>query len=116
MDVRPSVLVVEDDPSLRLLCRVNLELEQFDVREAATIETARTAVGELRPDVVLLDVHLGGVASDELLEELRASGIPVVVVSGTAEIGHYQELADEVLGKPFEPGDLVAAARRHSVR
>ena len=69
------MLVVEDDPSLRLLCRVNLELEQFRVREAATIEAARAAIDEGRPDVVLLDVHLGGVASDELLE-LRASGHP----------------------------------------
>jgi DNA-binding response OmpR family regulator len=116
VEARPSVLVVEDDPSLRVLCRVNLELEQFHVREAATIDAARAAVDEGRPDVVLLDVYLGGVASDELLDELRAAGIPVVVVTGTADIDQYRERADDVLGKPFEPGDLVAAARRHSVR
>jgi DNA-binding response OmpR family regulator len=110
------VLLVEDDPSLRLLCRVNLELEQFLVREAATIGAARAAVDEERPDVVLLDVHLGGVASDELLEELRASGIPVVVVTGSADIDRYRELADDVLGKPFEPSDLIAATRRHCLR
>lgn len=115
-DGRPSVLVVEDDPSLRLLCRVNLELEQFHVREAATIDAARAAVGEERPDVVLLDVHLDGVASDNLLEELRGSGIPVVVVTGSADLDRYRERADDVLGKPFEPSDLVAAARRHCVR
>jgi two-component system, response regulator AauR len=115
-DRLPSVLVVEDDPSLRLLCRVNLELEQFHVREAATIDAARTAVAEGRPDVVLLDVHLDGMASDKLLEELRASGIPVVVVTGSADLDRYRDLADEVLGKPFEPADLVAAARRHCVR
>ncbi len=109
------MLVVEDDPSLRLLCRVNLELEQFDVREAATAEAARSAVRERRPDVVLLDVHLGDTASDSLLEELRASGIPVVVVTGSADIEQYRELASDVLGKPFEPSDLVAAAKRHSV-
>ena len=110
------MLVVEDDPSLRLLCRVNLELEQFRVREAATIEAARAAIDEGRPDVVLLDVHLGGVASDELLEELRASGIPVVVVTGSADIDQYRKRADDVLGKPFEPSDLIAAARRHCLR
>ena len=108
--------MVEDDPSLRLLARVNLELEQFDVREAASIEAAREAVADARPDVVLLDVHLGGMASDELLEELRGSGIPVVVVTGSADLEQYRERADDVLGKPFEPGELVAAARRHSVR
>jgi DNA-binding response OmpR family regulator len=109
---RPSVLVVEDDPSLRLLCRVNLELEQFDVREAATVEAARSAVGEARPDVVLLDIHLGAVASDELLGELRAAGIPVVVVTGSGDLERYRECADAVVGKPFEPSELVAAARR----
>jgi DNA-binding response OmpR family regulator len=109
-------LVVEDDPSLRLLARVNLELEQFDVREAATIDEARAAVSAERPDVVLLDVHLGGMASDELLEELRGSGIRVVVVTGSADLEQYRDRADDVLGKPFEPGELVAAARRHSLR
>jgi DNA-binding response OmpR family regulator len=110
------VLVVEDDPSLRLLCRVNLELEQFYVREAATIDAARAAVVEGRPDVVLLDVHLDGEASDKLLEELRSAGIPVVVVTGSADLARYRELADDVVGKPFEPSALVAAARRHCVR
>jgi DNA-binding response OmpR family regulator len=65
---------------------------------------------------VLLDVHLGGVASDELLEELRASGIPVVVVTGSADIDQYRGRADDVLGKPFEPSDLIATARRHCLR
>ena len=110
------MLVVEDDPSLRLLCRVNLELEQFDVREAATIDEARAAVLERRPDVVLLDVYLSGVASDQLLDDLRVADIPVIVVTGSADIDQYRGRADEVLGKPFEPDDLVAAARRQSVR
>ena len=113
---RPFVLIVEDDPSLRLLCRMNLELEQFRVGDAATIDAARAAVVERRPDVVLLDVHLGGVASDELLDELRAAGIPVVVVTGSADVNRYRERADDILGKPFEPSDLVAAARRHCLR
>ena len=110
------MLVVEDDPSLRLLYRVNLELELFDVREAATIDDARALVRASRPNVVLVDVHLGEVASDELIDELRAVGIPVVVVTGSADINQYRERADDVLGKPFEPGALVAAARRHCVR
>jgi DNA-binding response OmpR family regulator len=109
------VLLVEDDPSLRLLCRVNLELDQFDVREAATIEAARAAVEERRPDLVFLDVHLDGMASDELLDELCGSGIPVVVVTGTADADEYRGRAAEVLGKPFEPSVLVAAAKRHAL-
>jgi DNA-binding NtrC family response regulator len=108
----PSVLVVEDDASLRLLSRVNLELERFEVREAATLDEARAAVAAERPGMVFLDVHLRGEATDVLLGELRQAGIPVVVVTGTADIDQYRERADEVLSKPFEPAALIAAARR----
>jgi hypothetical protein len=47
-----------------------------------------------------------------LLDELRLAGIPVVLVSGTADVSHYLDRATEVLGKPFEPQALVEAARR----
>ena len=112
--VGASILVVEDDPSLRLVCRINLELESFRVREAEGIEEARAAVAAERPDVVFLDLHLGAGASDELLEELRDDGIPVVLVSGTVDVTEYEGRATEVMPKPFDPADLVAAAHRHA--
>jgi len=109
---RHTILVVEDDPSLRFLSRVNLELEGFTVREAASLTQAREALGEERPDMIFLDVHLGHESSDEFLDELRADGIPVVLVTGTADPGEYRGRADEVLPKPYEPEALIAAARR----
>ena len=112
--VGASILVVEDDPSLRLVCRVNHERESFRVREAAGIEEARAAVAAERPDLVFLDLHLGAGASDELLEELRDDGIPVVLVSGTVDVMEYEGRASEVMPKPFDPADLVAAAHRHA--
>jgi DNA-binding response OmpR family regulator len=111
----PSILVVEDDGSLRLLSRVNLELEGFRVREAATLAEARSALEAERPQGVFLDVRLGGELSDGLLGELREAGIPVVLVSGTDDLAAYRERADGVLGKPYLPEDLVSAARRHFV-
>jgi DNA-binding NtrC family response regulator len=112
---RHSILVVEDDPALRLLSRVNLELEGFMVREAASLAQARTALGDERPDVVFLDVHLGAESSDELLDELREGGIPVVLVTGTADASEYRGRASEVLAKPYEPDALIAAAKRLAV-
>jgi DNA-binding NtrC family response regulator len=108
-----SILLVEDDAPLRLVCRVNLELDGFRVREAETVDEARAAIAAERPAVVFLDIHLGAGASDELLEELRAAGIPVVLVSGTVDVREYEGRAAEVIPKPFEPSQLVEAARRH---
>jgi DNA-binding response OmpR family regulator len=107
-----TVLIVDDDASLRLLCRVNLELDGFVVREAATIVEADRAVAEDRPDVVLLDVHLQQEDTGELLARLRAAGIPVALVTGSADLNDYRDAADAVLGKPFEPRTLVETARR----
>lgn len=108
----PGALVVDDDAALRLLCRVNLELEGFAVREAASIAEADAAVETERPDVVLLDVHLGGDASLDLLARLRRAGIPVALVSGSVDIDDHRDAADAVIAKPFEPNELVETARR----
>ena len=109
-----SILIVEDDPSLRLVCRVNLELESFRVREAEGVDEARAAVADERPALVFLDLHLGAGASAAFLEELRAEGIPVVLVSGTVDVAEYEGRASQVMPKPFDPADLVAAAHRHT--
>lgn len=109
---RPRALVVDDDAALRMLIRVNLELEGFEVVEAGTVEDAEAAVRTHRPDVVLLDVHLGGVHSHDVLARLRAAGIPVALVTGSGDIEEYRDRADAVMAKPFVPQELVELARR----
>jgi DNA-binding NtrC family response regulator len=108
-----SILVVEDDAALRMVCRVNLELEGFRVREAGSVDEARSKVAGERPGLVLLDLHLTSGPSDDLLDELRGEGIPVVLVSGTVDVASYEGRASAVLPKPFEPMQLVELARRH---
>lgn len=107
--------MVEDDASLRLVCRVTLELDRFRVREAAALSKAREEIAAERPALVFLDLNVGGEASDGLLEELRAAEIPVVIVSGTDMHEAYLDRASEVIVKPFDPAQLVTAARRHAV-
>jgi DNA-binding response OmpR family regulator len=109
---RPKALVVDDDPALRLLIRVNLELEGFQVVEAGTLEEAETAAFATGLDVVLLDVHLGGRQTFGLLARLREAGIPVALVTGSVDVDEYRTSADAVLSKPFTPQDLIATARR----
>jgi DNA-binding response OmpR family regulator len=109
------ILLVEDDAALRLVCRVNLELEHFRIQEAPGIDDARAAVVSERPALVFLDLHLGQGTADTLLDELRESDIPVVVVSGTVDVTEYEGRATAVMPKPFDPAELVAVARRYAV-
>jgi two-component system OmpR family response regulator len=111
-DEPASVLVVDDDSGLRTLSRVLLEMEGFRVREAASIAEAEAAVADERPDVVLLDVHLGLEESTPLFRSLREAGIAVAAVTGTADPSEYEALADETLPKPFQPSALVAVVHR----
>ncbi len=85
----PKALVVDDDPALRMLMRVNLELDGFAVNEAGTLAEAEEALAGGRPDVVLLDIHLGRDDTGALLDALRADGVPV---GGRDRVGRRQRL------------------------
>jgi DNA-binding NtrC family response regulator len=109
-----GVLVVDDDVSIRLLCRINLELDGHRVREAASLGEAREALADEPPAVVLLDLHIGADSGWDLLTEIRQEypDVRVVLLSGTAQLGREErELADGVLPKPF-PIELLASTVR----
>jgi DNA-binding NtrC family response regulator len=111
-EVRQVVLVVDDEPAIRLLCRVNLELGGYEVREAGSIDEARAQVAE-GVDVVLLDIHLGRESGEVLLEELAAQAIPVAVVTGSADLESIARTkATAVLGKPFTIEELESTVAR----
>ena len=106
------MLVVDDEPSLRLLCRVNLEIEGYRVLEAGTVADATATLAREPVDVVLLDMHLGSDSGLDVLDEIDAAelAVRVVVLSGTSEISsELRARADDVLGKPFNLDDLAAA-------
>jgi DNA-binding NtrC family response regulator len=108
------VLVVDDEPSIRLLCRINLELEGHSVVEAESLATARAVLEEEDVDVVVLDVHLRSERSDALVAECHARRprIPVVLVTGSIDITHPGLAeADAILPKPFELEALLSTVR-----
>lgn len=114
-----DVLVVDDERGLRLLCRVNLELEGHRVREASTLAEARQELERRTPDVVLLDIHVGADDGLELLDEIEALDLPtrVVLLSGTAQVGpELRERVSDVVGKPFELKRLASAVIGSIVR
>jgi DNA-binding NtrC family response regulator len=108
------VLVVDDEPSIRFLCRVNLELDGHEVLEADSLDKVRAALAAEDVDVVVLDVHLHGERSDVLVAECHARRppIPVLIVTGSADITEDGLTdADAVLPKPFELHDLLRTVR-----
>jgi DNA-binding NtrC family response regulator len=108
----PRILVVDDEPSIRLLCRVNLELAGYEVLEADSLATVRATLAEENVDVLVLDVHLRGERSDDLVAECHARRprVPVVLVTGSVDITNPSVSdADAILPKPFELDDFLRA-------
>ena len=103
---RHTVLVVDDDDSMRMLCRVNLELQGYRVLEAATVDSA---VGQLRDDavdIVLLDVHVGSGDGFSVLRHLDAERVALFTGSLEVEAAHRAQV-DAVLTKPFTLAELT---------
>jgi DNA-binding response OmpR family regulator len=100
------VLVLDDDASLRMLCRVNLELDGYRVLEASSVADAREALASEHVDAILLDVHLSDGDGRELLDELGAERPPAALFTGTEPLSRVAGLADAVIPKPFEIGLL----------
>jgi DNA-binding response OmpR family regulator len=111
----PTVLVVDDDASLRLLCRVNLELDGYRVLEADEVAEAEDLLRSEAVDLVLLDVHVGPDSGIELMRSVREQGgaPPIVLVTGSARLdAKTQAEADGVVAKPFRLEELLGVVRR----
>lgn len=110
---RPKILIVDDEPDILLMLRVNLEAEGFVTLLAGDGETALRRIGEERPDVVLLDIMMPVVDGWGVLERLATMDPrPRVILLTAKSSGHdfnkARELgADEYVTKPFDPDVLL---------
>ena len=111
-----TVLIVDDDAAIRLLCRVNLELEGHRVLDAADLVHARTLLAEEPVDVVFLDLHLGNERGLDLLHELRRDqpdvGVALLTGSPQSRSPEEEATADALITKPFEIEELGRTVRR----
>jgi excisionase family DNA binding protein len=114
----PLVLVVDDDAKLREFMRVNLTMEGYSVREAASADEALAAIEDTAPQLVLLDVVMPGVDGWQMLQRMqeRHGSIPVIMFSGQVDessAGQAEERgARGFVGKPFDPGQLIERAKQ----
>jgi two-component system phosphate regulon response regulator OmpR len=112
------VLVVDDDERLRRLLVRYLTDHGFRVTAAADAAEARACLRSLRPDLMILDVTMPGETGLDLVDDLRRGGdteLPVLLLTarGAPEdrIAGFEAGADDYLGKPFDPYELVLRAR-----
>ncbi|OIJ32552.1 MULTISPECIES: response regulator transcription factor [unclassified Microbacterium] len=116
------VAVVEDDPTVREAVGAYLQAHGYAVSSFGDGVSARTALREAVPDVVIVDRMLPGLSGDELCRELRAvSDVPIMVLTALGEvedrIDGFAFGVDDYLAKPFSMRELsmrVAALVRRS--
>jgi len=112
---RQRILVVDDDPGLRLLLRTTLAADEYTIEEAGSAEEAAELARFWRPALVVLDVNLpwsSGLAFCKELKSRTAFGSPhVVLLTGGETSGDEARAAgaDVLLRKPFSPLDLMGA-------
>jgi len=112
----PSILVVEDEPAILELLKVNLVDAGYEVRGAADAEAAQKMLAQDLPDLVLLDWMLPGQSGLALAKQLRADPrtreLPIIMVTARTEesdrVAGLEAWVDDYVTKPFSPRELKA--------
>jgi two-component system phosphate regulon response regulator PhoB len=114
--VKPTILVVEDEPAIMELLRVNLVDAGYDVAEAVDAEAAQRVLRQRLPDLLLLDWMLPGQSGLALARQLRGESrtkeLPIIMVTARADEGDkvagFEAWVDDYVTKPFSPRELKA--------
>ena len=112
----PTILVVEDEPAILELLKVNLADAGYDVKGAVDAEAAKAVIKGPLPDLVLLDWMLPGQSGIAFARELRADSrtreLPIIMVSARGEesdrVAGLEAWVDDYVTKPFSPRELKA--------
>ncbi len=117
MDTPKTILVVDDESTIREVIRRYLERDGYTVVEAATGRTALEIASREKPDLIVLDLMLPGVDGLALTRQLRERGsqVPIIMLTAkgsTADRIHGLDTgADDYLAKPFSPQELMSRIR-----
>lgn len=111
-----TILIVDDEPRIRDLVRMNLEMEHYRVLEASSGQQALEYLRDYLPDLVILDVMMPDMDGFETLKAIReVSTVPVIMLTvrqSEQDRIHGLDLgADDYLAKPFSPRELISRVR-----
>jgi len=110
--IKYHILVVDDDDRIRELVKEYLNDNGFVVSSGNSAEEAKIKLGHFKFDLIVLDVMMPGQNGFELTEEIKKnSNVPIMLLTAKGEVkNRIQGLelgADDYLGKPFEPKELL---------
>lgn len=111
------ILLVDDDPGILELLSKYFRTQGFEITEATSIADFKAKLAETSPDMVVLDIMLPDGSGLETCRELRTAGVktPIILLTAvTEEVDRILGLefgADDYIGKPFNPRELVARIR-----
>jgi two-component system KDP operon response regulator KdpE len=119
----PVIVVIEDDPAIRLFLRTGLGAHGFKVFEANRGRQGIIEAGIRKPDLIVLDLGLPDMDGVDVIKTIREwSGMPIIILSARNTEQHKIDAldagADDYLTKPFGLGELLARIRvamRHSI-
>ncbi len=111
-----TVLIVDDEPAIREMIAIALEMADYDYLEAEDAREAHALIVDRHPDLILLDWMLPGTSGVELARRLKreetTAEIPIIMLTAKAEednkIQGLEVGADDYITKPFSPRELVA--------
>jgi CheY-like chemotaxis protein len=110
------ILIVEDDPNLRVVIRMVLEQVGYEVAEARHGVAALESIENDPPDLVIADMRMPMMDGVELMDRIRTNpetaAMPIVLLSGLQVDAAAERLATAVVAKPFEPSYLLASIAR----
>ena len=112
----PRVLIVDDDPSIRMICREVLEIGGYQVRDAGSANAALAEARRFRPDMIVLDVLMPGIDGYRCAELIRSDPsigmAPIMFLSARGEtadkVRAFRSGAEDYMVKPFDAAELLA--------
>lgn len=117
---KPLVLIADDEEDIKVILSMYLENSGYEVATAYDGLNAVELVGELKPDVILMDIMMPVINGIEVTKQLKAKeetkDIPVIMLTAAAQSGMVEKAlaagACDYISKPFEPRDVKAVIDR----
>ncbi len=111
-----TILIIEGDAALLEFLSLFLEMKGFEIRAVSLEKNIKFAVEDFKPDIILLDVLVGGYDGRKICREIKSTNktVSVILLSTNPKLlAHYDECdADDAIEKPFDNENILKTIKR----